>query len=176
MVPATRARLLLAPNSPLRAAVTALATPAHAAPVLGASISTGECAPGVVPMSSALPSQSEPVLPKRAAHYLWAVLIARIYEVFPLKWPTAAAPTCRRSASNGLAPHAKWPSGLAHHARCRAASGVFLFRLAWPCASERVHVLSAVAAGGWGLVGTPALSSCIPHPHRQTQAGWPGAG
>ena len=37
----------------------------------------------MVPMSSALPSQSEPVLPKRAAHYLWAVLIARIYEVFP---------------------------------------------------------------------------------------------
>ena len=126
---------VLAPNSPLRAAVTALATPAQAAPVLGASISTGECAPGVVPMSSALPSLSEPVLPKRAAHYLWAVLIARIYEVFPLKWPTAAAPTCRRSASNGLAPHAKWPSGLAHHAWCVAASGVFLFRLAWPCAS-----------------------------------------
>lgn len=45
------------------------------------------CAPGVVPMSSALPSQSEPVLPKRAAHYLWAVLIARIYEVFPLLCP-----------------------------------------------------------------------------------------
>jgi hypothetical protein len=78
---------VLAPNSPLRAAVTALATPAQAAPVLGASISTGECAPGVVPMSSALPSQSEPVLPKRAAHYLWAVLIARIYEVFPLLCP-----------------------------------------------------------------------------------------
>ena len=38
-------------------------------------------------MSSALPSQSEPVLPKRAAHYLWAVLIARIYEVFPLLCP-----------------------------------------------------------------------------------------
>ena len=33
---------VLAPNSPLRAAVTALATPAQAAPVLGASISTGE--------------------------------------------------------------------------------------------------------------------------------------
>lgn len=67
---------VLAPNSPLRAAVTALATPAQAAPVLAASISTGECAPGVVPMSSALPSQSEPVLPKRAAHYLWAVLLS----------------------------------------------------------------------------------------------------
>ena len=38
-------------------------------------------------MSSALPSQSEPVRPKRAAHYLWAVLIARIYEVFPLLCP-----------------------------------------------------------------------------------------
>ena len=27
------------------------------------------------------------MLPKRAAHYLWAVLIARIYEVFPLVCP-----------------------------------------------------------------------------------------
>jgi hypothetical protein len=27
------------------------------------------------------------VNPKRAAHYLWAVLIARIYEVFPLLCP-----------------------------------------------------------------------------------------
>ena len=54
--------------------MTALATPAQAAPVLGASISTGECAPGVVPMSSALPSQSEPVLPKRAAHYVGAIV------------------------------------------------------------------------------------------------------
>ena len=26
----------------------------------------------------------EPLQPKRPAHYLWAVLIARIYEVFPL--------------------------------------------------------------------------------------------
>ena len=25
-------------------------------------------------------------LAKRPAHYLWAVLIARIYEVFPLLW------------------------------------------------------------------------------------------
>ena len=28
-----------------------------------------------------------PSPPKRAAHYLWAVLIARIYEVFPLVCP-----------------------------------------------------------------------------------------
>jgi hypothetical protein len=32
--------------------------------------------------SAAIPER--PVLPKRAAHYLWAVLIARIYEVSPL--------------------------------------------------------------------------------------------
>ena len=31
--------------------------------------------------------KSEPVQPKRPAHYLWAVLIARIYEVFPLLCP-----------------------------------------------------------------------------------------
>jgi hypothetical protein len=46
----------LAPNSPLRAAVTAMAMPAQ-----------------------------QPPVPKRSpAHYLWAALIARIYEVFPL--------------------------------------------------------------------------------------------
>jgi hypothetical protein len=78
---------VLAPNSPLRAAVTALATPAQAATVQGAPTSTGECAPSAVPLGSALPTQGEPVPSKRAAHYLWAVLIARIYEVFPLMCP-----------------------------------------------------------------------------------------
>ncbi len=40
--------------------------------------------------SDAPPTQTEPVQPvppKRLAHYLWAVLIARIYEVFPLLRP-----------------------------------------------------------------------------------------
>jgi len=54
---------VLAPNSPLRAAVTAL--PSNAAP--------------------SSPELAAP--PKRPAHYLWAVLIARIYEVFPLVCP-----------------------------------------------------------------------------------------
>lgn len=37
---------------------------------------------------NAVPTQPEPVPPKRSpAHYLWAVLIARIYEVFPLQCP-----------------------------------------------------------------------------------------
>ena len=36
---------------------------------------------------SAVPPILEPATPKRPAHYLWAVLIARIYEVFPLLCP-----------------------------------------------------------------------------------------
>ena len=41
----------------------------------------------MVPLGQAIPLAPEPAPPKRApAHYLWAVLIARIYEVFPLLW------------------------------------------------------------------------------------------
>ncbi|MCF8208637.1 MAG: hypothetical protein K9K38_04415 [Rhodoferax sp.] len=48
---------------------------------------TGEGAPGVVPLGHASPPTHE-LAPKRSpAHYLWAVLIARIYEVFPLLCP-----------------------------------------------------------------------------------------
>ena len=65
---------VLAPNSPLRAAVTALAAPAHLEPVI-----TG--------VGNALPPVPEPAPSKRTAHYLWAVLIARIYDVFPLLCP-----------------------------------------------------------------------------------------
>jgi len=81
---------VLAPNSPLRTAVTAFATP----PKLQTEPpGTSGCAPGVVPQGNAggggtpLP-QPESVPPKRSpASYLWAVLIARIYEVFPLVCP-----------------------------------------------------------------------------------------
>ena len=38
--------------------------------------------PGTAPAGDAAPPLAQP--PKRPAHYLWAVLIARIYEVFPL--------------------------------------------------------------------------------------------
>jgi hypothetical protein len=78
----------LAPNSPLRAAVTALAAPAQVTPIQPAQTGTGEGVPGVVPLGNAIQSRPEPVPPKRSpAHYLWAVLIARIYEVFPLLCP-----------------------------------------------------------------------------------------
>ncbi len=52
-----------------------------------ASTDAGEGALGV---RNPLPTQAEPaqpVPPKRPAHYLWAVLITRIYEVFPLLCP-----------------------------------------------------------------------------------------
>jgi hypothetical protein len=49
---------------------------------------TGADLSGLVPADKATPSAPAPVQPKRApAHYLWAVLIARIYEVFPLVCP-----------------------------------------------------------------------------------------
>ena len=60
---------VLAPNSPLRSAVTALAPAATTAP----------------PASNAQPA-AEPAH-RRAARYAWALLLARIYEVFPLVCP-----------------------------------------------------------------------------------------
>jgi len=82
---------VLAPNSPLRPAVTALAQyaevqPAHvqAEPV---STAAGEGARGAGNSLPTQPEPAQPVKPKRPAHYLWAVLIARIYEVFPLLCP-----------------------------------------------------------------------------------------
>ena len=81
---------VLAPNSPLRAAVTALAqaVPAQPTTTQAKPATMGEGASGVVPQGNAVPPILEPATPKRArAHYLWAVLIARIYEVFPLLCP-----------------------------------------------------------------------------------------
>jgi hypothetical protein len=41
----------------------------------------------VAPLGHAISPTPEPAQPKRAAHYLWVVLIARIYEVFLLLCP-----------------------------------------------------------------------------------------
>jgi hypothetical protein len=76
---------VLAPYSPLRAAVTALAQPP---PRQAEPANMSEGALGVVPLGHAISPTPEPAPPKRSpAHYLWAVLIARIYEVFPLLCP-----------------------------------------------------------------------------------------
>ena len=80
---------VVAPNSALRIAVKAMAAPALLVTVLPVLITMGACTSGVERLGSALPTQGEPmpVPSKRADHYLWAVLIARIYEVFPLLCP-----------------------------------------------------------------------------------------
>ena len=80
---------VLAPNAPLRAAVTAVAVPAQTATTQAEPFSRGLRAAGAAPLGDAAPPVSQPVPepPKRLAHYLWAVLIARIYEVFPLLCP-----------------------------------------------------------------------------------------
>jgi hypothetical protein len=79
---------VLAPNSPLRAAAVALAAPATQVVVQTEPAATGEGAPAVAPLGHASPPTPELVQPKRSkAHYLWAVLIARIFEVFPLLCP-----------------------------------------------------------------------------------------
>jgi hypothetical protein len=64
---------VLAPNAPLRTAVTALAPAASIAP----------------PARNQEPA-TEPAR-RRAARYAWALLLARIYEVFPLLCPLCGA-------------------------------------------------------------------------------------
>jgi len=64
---------VLAPNSPLRTAVTALALAATTAP------------PAPIAEPAAEPTH------RRAARYAWALLLARIYEVFPLVCPLCGA-------------------------------------------------------------------------------------
>ena len=80
---------VLAPNSPLRAAAVAFAAPMQQATAEPAQPVAGVGVPGVVVPGNAVPPAPEPVAPpKRSkAHYLWAVLIARIYEAFPLLCP-----------------------------------------------------------------------------------------
>jgi hypothetical protein len=82
---------VLAPHSPHRAAVTAM-TQSTSLPTVQVqaeptSTDAGEGARGAgnPPPIQTGPAQS--VQPKRPAHDLWAVLIARIYEVFPLLCP-----------------------------------------------------------------------------------------
>jgi len=77
---------VLAPNSPLRAAVTAMAQDALPVPVTPAQVVVS--CPVVVPPGTGAPTEP-PAKPKPRppSHYLWAAPIARIYEVFPLLCP-----------------------------------------------------------------------------------------
>ncbi len=86
---------VLAPNSPLRAAVTAMAMAPACSPATedgnanadanadtpGAAVALGGSVGAVPPEPQAKPK------PRPPSHYLWAALVARIYEVFPLICP-----------------------------------------------------------------------------------------
>lgn len=54
-----------------------------------AQAGTGERVPRMVPQGDVAQTTSEPTAPPKLskAYYLWVVLIARIYEVFPLLCP-----------------------------------------------------------------------------------------
>ena len=69
---------MLAPHSPLRAAVTARA----GLPCDGSAGPIIPLAPGV-----SLDAGTADTPPAAHARYLWAVLIARIYAILPLIWP-----------------------------------------------------------------------------------------
>jgi hypothetical protein len=85
---------VLALHSSHRAAVTEMvqSTSVRALPPAQlqtepASTDAGE---GALGAGNSLPTHVElaqPVPPKQPAHYLWAVLMARVYEVFPLVCP-----------------------------------------------------------------------------------------
>ncbi|MEO8136573.1 MAG: IS91 family transposase, partial [Betaproteobacteria bacterium] len=77
-----------APNSPLRAAATALAQPAGAdtvtaVPIAAVAVAAATAPPGLPPPAAAT---AEP-LHRQAARYAWALLLARIYAVLPLLCP-----------------------------------------------------------------------------------------
>ncbi len=83
---------VLAPNSPLRAAITAMAAAAAQVATVQTQpdaqpAATGDGTHGPRPLDNPIAPAPELSPPKRPAHYLWAVLIARIYEVFPLLCP-----------------------------------------------------------------------------------------
>ena len=112
---------VLAPNSPLRPAVTALAQdavvqpaqPAKPPPPAQAEPASADTGEGVVALGAGDPlltqaEPTQPVPPKRPAHYLWAVLIARIYEVFPLLCPLC----CARSVAGRCASSPSSPTAL----------------------------------------------------------------
>ena len=72
---------VLAPNAPLRSAVTALARVGIGTPVTVVA-APAPTAPSTSPAGAAEQAPEEPIH-RRAARYAWALLLARIYEVFP---------------------------------------------------------------------------------------------
>ena len=78
---------VLAPNAPMRAAVTALA-PLAISPVGAGVLCMAGCPLRGAPTPLKADTNTAPASKSRAAaRYLWAMLLARIYEAFPLNCP-----------------------------------------------------------------------------------------
>jgi len=83
---------VLAPNAPLRSAVTALAGAGAETPRAETPAAVAAVPAPTPPSASAEPAQAaEEPIHRRAARYAWALLLARIYEVFPLLCPECAS-------------------------------------------------------------------------------------
>ena len=82
---------MLAPNAPLRSAVTALAGVGAEPAQAGIEAPVAAVAVPATTAPSASPALAEEPLHRRAARYAWALLLARIYEVFPLLCPKCGA-------------------------------------------------------------------------------------
>jgi hypothetical protein len=135
------------------APLTAMAMPAEQPPAHALPTCQPIVLPDVLPAQAgagaarlAMPTNTVPLwpVPKRSpAHYLWAALIARIYEVFPLlcrlvRWPDAnhrvhhpqrRYPTNTRSHRDGVT--SGWSLGhraYRQHASRRCGMGVRLMR------------------------------------------------
>jgi hypothetical protein len=80
---------VLAPNAPMRAVVTAMALAASGAVMPAPSLPTIGTA-GASGVATVLPVKPPEPTPRTPARYLWGMLIARIYEVFPLVCPLCA--------------------------------------------------------------------------------------
>ncbi len=78
---------VLAPNAPLRAAVTALAVAKDVVPLASAMTEAVSAPESGATVPNALDEEAEEPALRRAARYVWALLLARIYEVLPLRCP-----------------------------------------------------------------------------------------
>ena len=79
---------VLVPNAPLRSAVTALADTGAETPATQTPAAAPAAPPHAPASASAETAQAaEEPFHRRAARYTWALLLARIYEVFPLLCP-----------------------------------------------------------------------------------------
>ncbi len=74
---------VLAPNSSLRTAVTALAQPQPATEVIVPATADSSSSSAIAPPAATTEAPAH----RKAARYAWALLLARLYEVFPLLCP-----------------------------------------------------------------------------------------